>query len=149
MLFRSALGSRHPRPQRGLLSRPSIDEVLAWRQRVDQALEQGLAWAEATPEEPEAASWLDLLELGLQHEQQHQELLLMDVLDGFSRNPLEPVYGSAPDNNYEEAWLEVPSQWLPHPGGLVDIGHAPQSPGFHFDNEAPRHRQWLRSEAHV
>ena len=141
--YYDALGSRHPRPQRGLLSRPSIDEVLAWRQRVDQALEQGLAWAEAAPQEPEAASWLALLELGLQHEQQHQELLLMDVLDGFSRNPLEPVYGSAPDTSYEEAWLEVPSQWLPHPGGLVEIGHDPTSPGFHFDNEAPRHRQWL------
>jgi ergothioneine biosynthesis protein EgtB len=137
--YYDAVGDRHPRPQRGLLSRPSLGEVLAWRERLDGAVQALLAQLE--PGDPQ----LELVELGLQHEQQHQELLLMDLLDGFSRNPLEPVYGPEPEATYRagagqgqggsgEAWLE-------HEGGLVEIGH----PGgaFHFDNEAPRHRQWL------
>ncbi|MEA5421800.1 ergothioneine biosynthesis protein EgtB [Synechococcus sp. CCY9202] len=89
--YYDAVGARHPRPQRGLLSRPPIDAVLAWRQQVDQALELLLDRVEVWPEE-RARPTLALLELGLQHEQQHQELLLMDLLDGFSRNPLEPAY---------------------------------------------------------
>jgi ergothioneine biosynthesis protein EgtB len=137
--YYDAVGDRHPRPQRGLLSRPSLGEVLAWRERLDGAVQALLAQLE--PGDPQ----LELVELGLQHEQQHQELLLMDLLDGFSRNPLEPVCGPEPEATYragagqgqggsEKAWLE-------HEGGLVEIGH----PGgaFHFDNEAPRHRQWL------
>jgi len=143
--YYDAIGARHPRPKRGLLSRPPIEEVLAWRQRVDRAIEQVLECAKPTPDalglglEP----WLALLELGLQHEQQHQELLLMDLLDGFSRNPLEPVYGADPESSYGLGWLVGPSPWLHHPGGLVEIGPNPQASGFHFDNEAPRHRQWL------
>ncbi|MGA0364920.1 MAG: DinB family protein, partial [Vulcanococcus sp.] len=78
--YYESVGERHARPERGLLTRPSIAEVLAWRQRVTAAL---LAELDHLP----AA----LVELGLQHEQQHQELLLMDLLDGFSRNPLEPL----------------------------------------------------------
>ena len=136
--YYEAVGERHPRPQRGLLTRPAIAEVLAWRQRVTAALEQHQAQLDP-----------QLLELGLQHEQQHQELLLMDLLDGFSRNPLEPVACG-------EAWAEGPAAaptdltWLQLAGGLVEIGHpggdsgpGPSPGGFHFDNEAPRHRQWL------
>ncbi|MFZ9714607.1 MAG: DinB family protein, partial [Vulcanococcus sp.] len=78
--YYEAVGDRHPRPQRGLLTRPAIKEVLRWRQQVTEALEHHL------DQLPTA-----LVELGLQHEQQHQELLLMDLLDGFSRNSLEPV----------------------------------------------------------
>jgi ergothioneine biosynthesis protein EgtB len=137
--YYDAVGDRHPRPQRGLLSRPSLGEVLAWRERLDGAVQALLAQLE--PGDPQ----LELVELGLQHEQQHQELLLMDLLDGFSRNPLEPVYGPEPEATYREGAGQEQGgseeAWLEHEGGLVEIGH----PGgaFHFDNEAPRHRQWL------
>ena len=133
--YYEAVGERQPRPQRGLLTRPSIAEVLRWRQRVTAALEQ--RWDALNPE---------LLELGLQHEQQHQELLLMDLLDGFSRNPLEPAAypDLQPELAYERSWRSSgpgPAEWISCEGGLVDLGHGPE--GFHFDNEAPRHRQWL------
>ncbi len=146
--YYDAIGSRHPRPQRGLLTRPVIGEVLAWRQRVDAGLEALLDDLERRPA-PEAAPLLALVELGLQHEQQHQELLLMDLLDGFGRNPLEPAWGPEPAGAGPGDASGDSGLWRAHPGGLVAIGHdpgatAPGEPdGFHFDNEAPRHRQWL------
>ncbi|MCP9808602.1 ergothioneine biosynthesis protein EgtB [Cyanobium sp. HWJ4-Hawea] len=143
--YYDSVGARHPRPERGLLTRPPIDGVLAWRKRVDASLEAVLDAALAEPSTPEAIRWLQLLELGLQHEQQHQELLLTDLLDGFSRNPLEPAYGGAYESQYESSyqqdWSPEPGPWLNHPGGLVSIGI--DSEAFHFDNETPRHRQWL------
>ncbi|MFZ0407629.1 MAG: ergothioneine biosynthesis protein EgtB [Cyanobium sp.] len=150
--YYDAVGARHPRPQRGLLTRPPIEAVLAWRRRIDQGLEELLNRLDQ--QVPAAAQpLLALLELGLQHEQQHQELLLMDLLDGFSRNPLEPVYCDGvegPEASYLAASLPmvgagaVPGgDWRALEGGLVEIGHGPDAPGFHFDNEAPRHRQWL------
>ena len=144
--YYDTVGARHPRPERGLLSRPPIAAVLAWRQRVDAALQQLLSRPDACGP---SAEQLNLLELGLQHEQQHQELLLMDLLDGFSRNPLEPVYAAAPEARFAAAWGQPGGgsgpepRWLSHPGGLVDIGHPGATSGFHFDNEAPRHRVWL------
>ncbi|MFZ9973895.1 MAG: ergothioneine biosynthesis protein EgtB [Vulcanococcus sp.] len=141
--YYEAVGERHPRPQRGLLTRPPITEVLAWRQRVTAALEQELEHLDPA-----------LVELGLQHEQQHQELLLMDLLDGFSRNTLEPVAypasagGVNPEAAYERGAAAAPANpsWIEVAGGLVEIGHPGGSSGpgsFHFDNEAPRHRVWL------
>ncbi len=135
--YYEAIGSRHPRPERGLLTRPAIAEVLAWRRRVDAGLQTLLDGLDRRPP-AESAPLLELVELGLQHEQQHQELLLMDLLDGFSRNPLEPAYGQEPSG---AGATEAPGGWRSHPGGLVEIGHA--GSGFHFDNEGPRHRQWL------
>ena len=127
--YYDAIGDRHPRPKRGLLSRPTIDEILRWRFRVNEGLEQLLRTSDP--------ALLQLMELGLQHEQQHQELLLMDVLDGFSRQPLEPCYHPDADLN-----IRIGSQdWLSCDEGLVSIGHG--GDGFHFDNEAPRHRVWL------
>jgi len=127
--YYDAIGDRHPRPERGLLSRPTIDEILRWRSRVNEGLEQLLRTSDP--------SLLQLMELGLQHEQQHQELLLMDVLDGFSRQPLEPCY--EPDADLS---IRIGSQdWLSCDEGLVSIGHG--GDGFHFDNEGPRHRVWL------
>lgn len=147
--YYDAVGARHPRPQRGLLSRPPIGAVLAWRQRVDGALERlQERLGELDPDQAGAVA--DLLELGLQHEQQHQELLLMDLLDGFSRNPLEPAYSQAasgPEADYRTRAAAAgggqvpPPTWLEHGGGLNEIGHS--TGDFHFDNEAPRHRQWL------
>lgn len=154
--YYDAVGARHPRPERGLLSRPPIAAVLAWRQRVDGALVRLQERLNAL-DPAQAGEVAALLELGLQHEQQHQELLLMDLLDGFSRNPLEPAYGTAatdPEASYRNrtgaATADEAPIWLQHGGGLVEIGHAPGNGGpgtsagcFHFDNEAPRHRQWL------
>ncbi len=152
--YYEALGARHPRPQRGLLTRPTIASVLAWRQRVDHSLARLLAWL-ADPQAPltdgERQRLPSLLELGLHHEQQHQELLLIDLLDGFSRNPLEPAY-EEPGSGFEARYQELASApeaspaslgagWREHPGGLIEIGH--NGRGFHFDNEAPRHRVWL------
>ncbi|MFN5193612.1 MAG: ergothioneine biosynthesis protein EgtB [Cyanobacteriota bacterium] len=141
--YYDAVGARHPRPGRGLLSRPTIAEVLAWRKRVNQALEQRLAGLEAMAE-PGRSQLIQLVELGMQHEQQHQELLLMDLLDGLSRNPLEPAYESDESDGWERRYTAATRQaapaWIGHPGGLVAIG---AEGGFHFDNEGPRHRRWL------
>ncbi len=144
--YYDAIGERHPRPARGLLTRPPIGAVLAWRQRVDAGLEELLAdLGQEPPERSQAVG--ALLELGLQHEQQHQELLLMDLLDGFSRNPLEPVFAQGPDSP-EGMWerrvaADAAAGWRPFAGGLVEIGVPTGSEGFHFDNEGPRHRVWL------
>ncbi|HGY5552922.1 MAG TPA: ergothioneine biosynthesis protein EgtB [Prochlorococcus sp.] len=145
--YYDSLGNRHPRPQRGLLTRPSIEAVMAWRNHVNKELERLLT--------DRNDDLNDLLELGLQHEQQHQELLLMDVLDGFSRQPLEPTYRS----DWQEKWdlsmstmsanTEGKAEWLSCEGGLVNIGvdqadTSDVNNGFHFDNEAPRHQVWLQ-----
>lgn len=128
--YYESLGPRHARPQRGLLSRPSFAEVKAYRQHVEVAL------ADLLPFAPDAAR--ALIELGCHHEQQHQELLLTDILHAFSCNPLLPAYQAG-----RPAAARAPAQrWLQHPGGIVDIGHAGQ--GFAFDNEGPRHRALLQ-----
>ena len=140
--YYETVGPRQPRPQRGLLSRPPITEVIRWRQRVDHALDNLI---KTTSDD----HLLNLVELGLQHEQQHQELLLMDVLDAFSRQPLEPAYQSS----WQESEWSLPGQaapgWLECDGGLVDIGmdSSNKQNGFLFDNEGPRHRVWLEPYA--
>ena len=123
-----AIGERHPRPERGLLSRPSLDEVFAYRAHVDQAMERMLA----------AGADETLVELGLQHEQQHQELILMDIKHVLSCNPLDPVY--APDFE-SSSFQSGPLRWQEHPAELADVGSDGTS--FAFDNEFPRHRVWL------
>ncbi len=149
--YYDAIGPRHPRPQRGLLTRPTLADVLEWRHRIDAGLAALLTALEQRPGS-EADRLRGLVELGVQHEQQHQELLLMDLLDGFSRNPIEPAYDegeAGPEAIYAACPMEgareqgEPPRWRLHPGGLVAIGHDPGGSGFHFDNEAPRHRCWL------
>ncbi|MDB5724473.1 MAG: methyltransferase [Novosphingobium sp.] len=133
VLFNSyyvGVGERHPRPERGLLSRPSLATITAYRSHVDAAMGALLA-------EP-AAELRPLVELGLQHEQQHQELMLMDIQHILSRNPLEPVYREdAPDVTVQRG----PGGWIAHPGGLHHIGS--DGGDFAFDNEGPRQRLWL------
>ena len=131
MLFNSyynGVGARHPRARRGLLTRPSLDEVLAYRADVDVRMARLLA---AEADDPGLAA---LVELGLQHEQQHQELMLTDLKHLLAQNPLMPAYADdplAPD-------LAPPAlAFLPFDGGLVEIGH--DGRGFCFDNELPRH----------
>ncbi len=139
VLFNSyyqSVGAQHPRPQRGLLTRPSLDEVRAYRAEVDAAMARLLARRGG---EAELAA---LVELGLHHEQQHQELLLTDVKHLFSCNPLSPAY-AAPAAPVSAPVL--PSTWQPFAGGLRAIGHG--GDGFAFDNEAPRHRVYVEEFA--
>jgi len=134
MLFNSyyvQVGPRHARPERGLVSRPDLARVLAYRAHVDAAVERWIGQAAAGDD-------LALLELGLQHEQQHQELILTDVKHLFSRNPLRPAY-AAPCPRAAAAAPRL--TWSTHAGGDGCIGHARD--GFCFDNELPRHRVLL------
>lgn len=129
------IGPQHPRAQRGLLSRPTLDEVRAWRAHVDAAV-QALLTREPAPALEER------IELGLQHEQQHQELILTDLKHALHANPLQPAYreGSA-----AQGPAPSPARWLDRPAVMVEIG---QSNGaFAFDNERPRHRVWLHAHA--
>jgi ergothioneine biosynthesis protein EgtB len=144
MLFNSyyqQVGERWPRPERGLLSRPSLDEVTAYRRHVDRAM------ADLLTSRPDGERSLrERLELGLQHEQQHQELLLTDVLHLFSLNPLRPVYraatmattgATATKPARGPAPAGRPPRWHRFDAGVREIGH--RGGGFAFDNESPRH----------
>lgn len=128
--YYEAVGPRHPRDRRGMLTRPALADVLAWRGHVDAAL------AAALPGLNPAA--LALVELGINHEQQHQELLLTDILDLFAANPLEPAYLPAPPISL----MPRASGWQHHAGGIVRVGHAGN--GFAFDCEGPAHDVLLR-----
>ena len=135
VLFNSyyvGVGARHPRPQRGLLSRPSLDAVWRYRRHVDQQMATLFAAGVA----PALA---DRIELGLQHEQQHQELILTDLKHHLSCNPLLPAYRPAADAPAPAR--PSPLRFIDVEGGLVEIGHA--GAGFSFDNEGPRHKAWL------
>src|SRR5689334_16390498 len=133
--YYEAVGPRHPRPQRGLLSRPTVDAIGAYRDHVTAAVLR-LADEAADPVWHEAAP---LIELGLHHEQQHQELLLMDIKHVFSVNPLLPAY-QAPHPCAAPPRAAAPG-WIEFAGGLREIGH--DGSGFAFDNEGPRHKVWL------
>jgi ergothioneine biosynthesis protein EgtB len=141
--YYEALGPRHPRPQRGLLSRPSVDEVLAYRAAIDTALLRFIADAD----DDSVAAAAPLIELGLHHEQQHQELLLTDVQHAFSLNPLWPAVRPGPAPQRSPAG---DAGWVQHPGGEVAIGHPgghASGTGFAFDNETPRHAVLLQPHA--
>ncbi|MHB1851626.1 MAG: ergothioneine biosynthesis protein EgtB [Acidimicrobiales bacterium] len=146
--YYEAAGTRHPRPERGLISRPGIEEVAAYRRHVDAAMGDllGQSLADET---------LDLVELGIHHEQQHQELLLMDIKHVLSKNPLRPAYrpppaGSPDAQGASSGGRGAPGtaapttpkiEWIEHPGGVVEVGHG--GSGFAFDNESPRHPEML------
>lgn len=125
--YYDSVGTRHPRPQRGLLTRPGAAEIGDYRAYVDAAMHELLA-------EAVSGTVANLVELGLQHEQQHQELLLTDILHAFAQNPLAPV---CCPGWQEEAGPPGPTRMVAFPGGIAEIGHA--GDGFAFDNEAPRH----------
>jgi ergothioneine biosynthesis protein EgtB len=127
-------GERHCRAQRGYISRPTVAEVHAYRAHVDDAMQQLLAAASTE----QRATLQPLIEIGLNHEQQHQELMLTDIKHVFSVNPLRPVYREqAPARPADVRPLE----WICFPGGLHEIGHGGE--GFAYDNESPRHRVYL------
>jgi ergothioneine biosynthesis protein EgtB len=128
--YYEAVGARHPRPMRGLLTRPEASRIAVYRAHVDEAMLHFL------PRAPEDA--LRLVELGLHHEQQHQELLVTDMLDAFSKNPLAPAL--MPD--WKEPGHEPgPMRFLRCTGGVTVIGH--DGDGFCFDNETPAHETLL------
>jgi ergothioneine biosynthesis protein EgtB len=130
--YYNGIGARHPRPQRGLLTRPSLDEVRAWRHDVDRRVARLLA----AQEDGHLAA---LVTLGLHHEQQHQELMLTDLKHLLSHNPLHPAYLDEP---LPPAAPAAPLAWRRFDGGLAGIGH--DGDGFCFDNELPRHRVFVQ-----
>ncbi len=137
--YYEALGPRHPRPQRGMLTRPSLDDVHRYRAHVDAAMTAILDRGEPAVD---PLAW-SLVELGLHHEQQHQELMLTDVKHLLSLNPLQPAYAmSAPATSGATRSNPPALRWLDFPGGITAIGH--EGPGFAFDNETPRHEVLLR-----
>lgn len=137
--YYNGVGAQHPRPQRGLITRPDLATVRTWRRLVDAQMAELLA-------APLAPDVRDLVVLGLQHEQQHQELILADLLHLLACNPLAPVYRPAPAQPLP-ARTDGPA-WTARSGGLVTIG-APEAPegGFAFDNERPCHPVWLAPHA--
>lgn len=130
--YYEAVGARHPRHQRGMLSRPTVAEVYRYRAHVDRAMMELLSIVE----HPDLA---DLLILGLHHEQQHQELLLTDIKHILALNPLHPIYR---DDLHPTTSTDSTFQWLKYSGGLYSIGH--QGDEFAFDNESPRHQTYLQ-----
>ena len=131
--YYEAIGDRHPRHHRGLLSRPTVTEVYSYRAHVDRSM----AILLATALDPQLES---LVTLGFHHEQQHQELLLTDIKHILALNPLHPIY-----RNDLARPAHSPSsscQWLEFSGGVYEIGH--QGDEFAFDNELPRHKTYLQ-----
>jgi len=136
--YYEGVGARYPRTDRGLVSRPGIVEIADYRRHVDAAMgdlvDHGL--------DPDVAA---LVELGIQHEQQHQELLLMDIKHVLSRNPMLPAYSSTtsdpPGSTTGGTGSPAATSWTGHDGGTVTIGHC--GSGFGFDNEFPRHQVYL------
>jgi len=147
--YYNGVGDRPNRAQRGLLSRPSLDEVHAYRRHVDAAMLALLEARERGGGDDEALA--ERTVLGLNHEQQHQELILTDIKHALWCNPLRPAYRAADDRDRQGGASRRPAslEWRAHDGGVVEIGRAPRAPGdpFAFDNESPRHRVFLRSHA--
>ena len=144
--YYEAAGERHCRPRRGLVSRPTVEEVREYRRHVDQHLLALLDRAEDGP----AAEWAPIVELGLHHEQQHQELILTDIKHVFHANPLRPVYapGVSPltPSPLPAGERGLPGErglsgWISYPAALREIGH--DGSGFAFDNESPRHPEYV------
>jgi len=133
--YYETVGARQPRPRRGMITRPTLDVVYSYREHVDAAMASLLKYELA----PEIAA---LVELGCHHEQQHQELLLTDILHLFAQNPLRPAYKD-PGPAAVEATAKSAPGYKTIDGGIVEIGH--DGRGFAFDSEGPRHRVLVES----
>lgn len=134
--YYNCIGEKHPRPQRGMITRPALQEVLAYRANVDERIGVVLAQRAHDP------ALIALVELGLQHEQQHQELVITDFKHLLSLNPLRPTYAKEGWRTGSEA---TAPGWMEFDAGLVHIGHAGDD--FAYDNELPRHRQFIEPYA--
>ncbi|MGJ0505965.1 MAG: ergothioneine biosynthesis protein EgtB [Methylocystis sp.] len=133
--YYESLGARHARPKRGLLTRPPLDRIIAYRAHVDAALARLIA-GDGAP----CSAWAGVAETGLHHEQQHQELMLTDILALFAANPLRPAYRAPPPR--APSAPRAPVRWVDFDGGIFQIGDAGDS--FAWDNERPRHGVLLR-----
>jgi ergothioneine biosynthesis protein EgtB len=129
------VGSFHPRPQRGFLNRPTLEQVWAYRKYVDEAMLELLN----DVEHPQVEEIWMRTNVGINHEQQHQELMLTDILHVFASNPLKPAYQKQAPAVAESA---NPTQWLEQGAGITEIGH--YGPDFCYDNETPRHKTYLQ-----
>ncbi|QDU77111.1 Iron(II)-dependent oxidoreductase EgtB [Bremerella volcania] len=134
--YYNGIGEQFPRPQRGLLTRPTVAQVMAYRREVDNRMGQLLL--EASPEQ--SVQIAPLVELGLHHEQQHQELMLTDLKHALAQNPMYPAYESDAEQTTEKATLQ---SWHEVAGGIVEIGHTGND--FAYDNESPRHEALIPS----
>ena len=130
--YYNGVGAQYPREKRGLMSRPTLDEIHAYRRHIDGAIATELCQSDDLPD------WADLLVLGCNHEQQHQELMQTDIKHVLSQNTQRSAW---PSSIPVIATRNTPD-WIDHPGGLVEIGIKDASV-FHFDNEGPRHKVWL------
>lgn len=139
--YYESLGGRLQKSQRGILSRPTVDEIYAYRSSINLQLEQAL---KSLREGPLFTEILERLALGIHHEQQHQELLLMDIQYNFWKQPLRPCYQKPPLRLHATAMPPLKatdSEWLSFEGGIQNIGF--EGVGFHYDNECPRHKIYL------
>lgn len=134
--YYNGVGDQHPRPQRGILTQPRLADIRAYRRDVDERMRRFLMQSTA------ASQLAGLVEMGLQHEQQHQELMLTDVKHLLSLNPLNPAYRS---ESLPESASVAPFVWIEHEASIVEIGHSGE--GFCFDNETPRHRAFTEAFA--
>jgi ergothioneine biosynthesis protein EgtB len=130
--YYNGLGQPHARAARGILSRPALSDIIQWRTQVDEQIVNSLNADQFSPEQ------LQLIDLGLQHEMQHQELLVTDLLYSFSLNPSHPIFNATPAPLHPAA---AKVEWLKFDGGLIEVGAGDE--GFSFDNEHPRHRHFL------
>ncbi len=138
--YYEAIGDRHPRSNRGLLSRPTIEEISEYRQAIDQSMESFFH----TLRDSADTTLLNLIELGLHHEQQHQELILMDIKHALSLNPLAPAYLSTSTSEItNQTHSETALNWVHYPREITRIGHGAES--FSFDNEGPNHEVLIQS----
>jgi ergothioneine biosynthesis protein EgtB len=136
--YYNAVGERHARAKRGLLSRPTVGEVYRYRAHVDGVMQELFDGRDAGALEAMAP----VVTLGLHHEQQHQELILTDVKHALAENPLRPVYRERPSDAPRVA---TEAAWVAFPEGIAWVGH--EGPGFAFDNEGPRHREFVAAFA--
>lgn len=132
--YYNAVGEKHCRPKRGLISRPTVEETYGYREYVDQHMLEFLEGAE-----DRVGEFAPIITLGLHHEQQHQELILTDIKHVFSMNPLHPTYCERENSRNGNV---APLQWVAYPEGLHWIGH--QGEDFAYDNEGPRHQEFVQ-----
>lgn len=130
-------GERHLRPKRGLISRPTVEETYNYRNYVDEFMIQFIDDAD----EKEWKEFSPVIEIGIHHEQQHQELMVTDIKHVFSENPLRPAYMSDKAGSGKSAGNSPPAKWLDFAGGIYSIGH--EGKGFGYDNEFPLHKVYL------
>jgi ergothioneine biosynthesis protein EgtB len=133
--YYNGVGDKHPRAKRGLLTRPTLTEVLQWRTNIETRI---CALLETNP----PADLAYLIQIGIQHEQQHQELLLTDIQNLFFNNSLLPAYSTS--HTYKQS-PSIPFEWLEGSSGLVEIGYSGKD--FHFDNEGPKHTTYLQKHS--